>query len=66
MQEAVAQSFEVELNRLGSDESYFKSLPREMQQKRDKMAKILTEAGLKPIIPQGSYFMLVDVSNLSK
>ncbi|XP_034661672.1 kynurenine--oxoglutarate transaminase 3 [Drosophila subobscura] len=65
LQEGVARSFEVELARLGTPESYFLSLPRELKQKRDFMAKFLSEAGMRPTIPEGGYFMLADWSPLA-
>lgn len=37
----------------------------ELQKKRDKMAKFLTEAEMKPIIPSGGYFMLADYTKLA-
>lgn len=45
---------------------YFYSLSRELESKRDRMAQLLKEAGLKPVIPDGGYFMIVDVSTLSQ
>ncbi|XP_017961760.1 kynurenine--oxoglutarate transaminase 3 isoform X1 [Drosophila navojoa] len=65
LQEGVARSFEVELARLGKPESYFLSLPRELQPKRDFMAKFLSDAGLRPTIPEGGYFMVADWSPLA-
>lgn len=65
LQEGVARSFEVELARLGQPESYFLSLPRELKQKRDFMAKFLSDAGMRPTIPEGGYFMLADWSPLA-
>ncbi|KAH8337280.1 kynurenine aminotransferase [Drosophila kikkawai] len=65
LQEGVARSFEVELARLGKPESYFLSLPRELKQKRDYMAKFLSDAGMRPTIPEGGYFMLADWSPLA-
>jgi len=65
LQEGVARSFEVELARLGQPESYFLSLPRELKEKRDFMAKFLSEAGMRPTIPEGGYFMLADWSPLT-
>uniref|UniRef100_A0A8C6YWF0 Kynurenine--oxoglutarate transaminase 3 n=1 Tax=Nothoprocta perdicaria TaxID=30464 RepID=A0A8C6YWF0_NOTPE len=44
---------------------YFYSLSRELEGKRDRMARLLREVGLKPIVPEGGYFMIVDVSKLS-
>ncbi|KAH8264537.1 hypothetical protein KR038_009692 [Drosophila bunnanda] len=65
LQEGVARSFEIELARLGKPESYFLSLPRELKQKRDYMAKFLSDAGMRPTIPEGGYFMLADWSPLA-
>ncbi|KAL7730166.1 hypothetical protein ACLKA6_009429 [Drosophila palustris] len=65
IQESVARSFEVELARLGNPESYFLSLPHELKPKRDFMAKFLSEAGMRPTIPEGGYFMLADWTPLA-
>lgn len=35
-----------------------------LERKRDVMAKLLTEVGFKPIIPQGGYFMMADISGI--
>lgn len=66
IQEAVAISFEKEISRLGSDECFFVQLPKELEAKRDMMAKALSDAGMKPVIPEGGYFMLTDWSPISK
>ncbi|XP_030374949.1 kynurenine--oxoglutarate transaminase 3 isoform X1 [Scaptodrosophila lebanonensis] len=66
LQEGVARSFELELTRLGKPECYFCSLPRELQTKRDFMAKFLSDAGMRPTIPEGGYFMLADWSPLAQ
>ncbi|KAB7497019.1 Kynurenine--oxoglutarate transaminase 3, partial [Armadillidium nasatum] len=63
-QEAVARGFEIELERFGTTDCYFKSLPLELTDKRNKIVKILSDAGLNPIIPEGGYFILADVRNL--
>ncbi|KAK5650182.1 hypothetical protein RI129_001211 [Pyrocoelia pectoralis] len=65
-QEAVARGFEYELPRLGQDDCYFISLPRELETKRDYMVKFLTETGMKPIIPEGGYFIMADYSPIAK
>uniref|UniRef100_T1P7L4 Aminotransferase class 1 and 2 n=1 Tax=Musca domestica TaxID=7370 RepID=T1P7L4_MUSDO len=66
LQEAVARGFELEMTRLDSPECFFNSLPRELQVKRNFMAKFLQDAGMKPTIPEGGYFMLADWTNLEK
>jgi len=48
-------------------ESYFRTLTEvELKPKREKMAKILKNVGLKPIIPNGGYFMIADASPMKK
>lgn len=64
IQEAVAMAFETELTRLGQDECYFVSISKELQSKRDFMVKTLSEVGMKPIIPEGGYFIIADWSSL--
>lgn len=63
-QEATAIAFETELARLNSDECYFNAISRELEPKRDFTAKFLKNAGFKPIIPEGGYFMIADWSAL--
>ncbi|XP_068095941.1 kynurenine--oxoglutarate transaminase 3 isoform X2 [Hyperolius riggenbachi] len=64
LQEALAHALFKDLKRLEEPECYFNSLPRELEAKRDRMACLLQEAGLKPVIPEGGYFMIADVSAL--
>nr|XP_002119772.3 kynurenine--oxoglutarate transaminase 3 [Ciona intestinalis] len=64
IQEAVAQGLEHEMSRFGTEGCYFKSLPRELEVKRDRLASILREIGMEPILPQGGYFILADASKL--
>lgn len=66
LQEAVALSFERELQRIGSPECYYNSVSEELRPKRDKMAKFLAEVGMTPTVPEGGYFMIADFSKLSK
>ncbi|XP_040260869.1 kynurenine--oxoglutarate transaminase 1 isoform X2 [Bufo bufo] len=61
-QEAVAQGFQKELERLGKPECYFVQLRDELQKKRDRLYGCLTEVGMKPVMSQGSYFMIADIS----
>lgn len=64
LQEALAQALLKDLKRMDEPECYFNELPRELEAKRDQMARLLLEAGLKPVIPDGGYFMVADVSVL--
>ncbi|XP_040263948.1 kynurenine--oxoglutarate transaminase 3 isoform X1 [Bufo bufo] len=64
LQEALAHSLLKDVKRMDKPECYFNELPRELEVKRDRMARLLQEAGLKPVIPEGGYFMIADVSVL--
>ncbi|XP_018420831.1 PREDICTED: kynurenine--oxoglutarate transaminase 1 isoform X2 [Nanorana parkeri] len=61
-QEAVAQGFQKELERLGQPDCYFIQLRNELQKKRDRLYRCLIEVGMKPVLSQGSYFMIADIS----
>lgn len=56
----------MEISRLGTPESYLTSLAKELQPKRDYLASVLAEVGMKPVVPQGGYFMMADYSNLGQ
>jgi aspartate/methionine/tyrosine aminotransferase len=60
LQEAVAVALET-----APKLDYFSSLRNMYQKKRDFLVKSLRECGLNPIIPQGSFFILVDVRQIS-
>lgn len=64
-QEAIARCFEKETARFETPECYFKSLSNELRQKRDRLAEKLIEAGLEPIIPEGAYYMVADISKIA-
>ncbi|XP_072430831.1 kynurenine--oxoglutarate transaminase 3-like isoform X4 [Chiloscyllium punctatum] len=64
IQEAVAQGIWKEYGRLTDKDCYFLSLPRELEAKRNRLAKFLHAVRMKPIIPEGGYFMIVDISTL--
>lgn len=63
-QEAVARCYENEFKQIDSPECYFNSVSKELKRKRDYLAEQLSEAGLEPIIPDGGYFMLADISKV--
>jgi len=62
----VFRGFELELTRLGSPESYFKSISVDLRRKRDYIAKVLQDVGLNPVIPEGGYFIMADWSSFGK
>lgn len=45
---------------------YWKELRSDLLRKRNRMANILERAGLRPIVPQGGYFMLADFSAIGR
>lgn len=59
LQEAVAAGLEISL-----ETDYYAELAAMYQAKRDFLVDALTEAGLTPIIPKGTYFLMVDISDL--
>ncbi|XP_052671724.1 uncharacterized protein LOC128154729 [Harpia harpyja] len=61
-QEAVAQGFQREIELYGKPDSYFVQLPKELQQKRDWLVQSLDAVGMKPVIPEGTYFLVADIS----
>jgi kynurenine--oxoglutarate transaminase/cysteine-S-conjugate beta-lyase/glutamine--phenylpyruvate transaminase len=63
-QEVVARCFEYELKRLNSPECYFNSISNEFIDKRDKLIKVLEECGMKPVVPDGGYFVIANYSHL--
>ncbi|XP_073334377.1 kynurenine--oxoglutarate transaminase 1-like [Pagrus major] len=63
-QEAVAQGFEREYEVFGTPESYFQQLPAMLHLKRNRLASCLESVGLQPIMPQGGYFMIADISSV--
>jgi kynurenine--oxoglutarate transaminase/cysteine-S-conjugate beta-lyase/glutamine--phenylpyruvate transaminase len=62
----LARCFELEIPRLDTDECYFNSIKSELKPKRDRLAEILIEAGLTPVMPEGGYFMMADISQIGK
>ena len=50
------------IDRLGPE--YYASLCEEFRRKRDLLCDTLTAVGLTPMVPQGSYYVLADVSRL--
>lgn len=44
------------------DKKYFTDLQRDMQDRRDQMCEALDAVGMTPIVPQGAYYVLADIS----
>nr|XP_061790334.1 kynurenine--oxoglutarate transaminase 3-like [Nerophis lumbriciformis] len=64
LQEALAQLLLVYYKQMGRPECFFKALARNMEGKRDHLATMLREAGFLPVIPEGGFFIMADVSEL--
>ncbi|KAG7314648.1 hypothetical protein KOW79_021951 [Hemibagrus wyckioides] len=62
--EALAVCFQREYNMFGTEESYFRQLPKQIQAKRQRLANCMSSVGLQPIMPEGGYFMIMDISNM--
>ncbi|KAB0393531.1 hypothetical protein E2I00_013105, partial [Balaenoptera physalus] len=62
--EALAQALWIDIKRMDDPECYFNSLPKELEVKRNRMVHLLESVGLKPIVPDGGYFIIADVSLL--
>ncbi|KAF2070897.1 hypothetical protein CYY_007780 [Polysphondylium violaceum] len=58
-QEAVAIAFEEAPAR-----GYFDQLKKMYQAKRDQLVSALADSGLDPVIPQGAYFIMGDISKI--
>jgi len=51
---------------LGAPESFFEELARDYARKRERICGALDAAGLPPVVPQGAYYVLADVSALGE
>lgn len=49
---------------LDSEDGYYRDMAGEYQAKRDMLAAALRDAGMVPLVPEGAYYMLADVSAL--
>lgn len=59
LQEGVAGALEI-----AEKNNYWKNLNEMFNQKREKLCKILSDVGLNPVVPQGSYFALGNFENI--
>jgi N-succinyldiaminopimelate aminotransferase len=60
----VAPLQEAAVTALQASNDYYAELVDMYQSSRDFLAAALTEAGLTPIIPKGTYFLMADISHL--
>ncbi|XP_033119210.1 kynurenine--oxoglutarate transaminase 3-like [Anneissia japonica] len=64
LQEAVAIGLETEFARLNQPDCYLSSLAEELEEKRNKVCRVLKDIGLEPIVPDGGYFVIADISKI--
>ena len=60
----VAPLQEAMVDALQAPQDYYDELGQMYQNNRDLLADGLAQAGLKPILPKGTYFMMADISHL--
>jgi aminotransferase len=44
-------------------DEYYINLAKHYQERRDRVMKMLTEAGLKPMLPKGAYYIMCDIGS---
>ncbi|VDD79003.1 unnamed protein product [Mesocestoides corti] len=64
LQEALAQTIEEVLPDVQTTDRFFRKLSLELAEKRDRFVNALASVGLCPVIPQGGFFMLANISNV--
>mmetsp|Transcript_15332 Transcript_15332/g.29141 ORF Transcript_15332/g.29141 Transcript_15332/m.29141 type:complete len:189 (+) Transcript_15332:692-1258(+) len=64
MQEAIARSLKIALKPYKGSASYYDYLAKTYKAKRDYLTQCLQEAGLKPSVPEGSFFTVADISKI--
>ncbi|ESO05853.1 hypothetical protein HELRODRAFT_188199 [Helobdella robusta] len=62
LSEAIAIALEEEYERREDPSSYLNSLPIEVSNKVDQVLEMFRKVGLRPIKPEGSYYLIIDVS----
>ena len=63
IQESLAIAFESQMALPAEDDTFFVQLREDLRSKRSRVAEALKAVGLKPLVPEGGYFITVDVSN---
>ena len=61
-QDAVSIAINSEIEKT---DNYFTSLPKELKPKRDRLLDMVKRVGFKPVIPQGSYFVIAEASDIN-
>ena len=53
------------MTRLDQADCYFKSISVDLVHKRNFVVEMLEEVGMKPVVPEGGYFIMADWSSLA-
>ena len=48
----------------GLEQSFYRQIAEEHQRKRDRFCGVLETIGLEPVVPQGAYYVMADLSSL--
>ena len=59
-QEALATALEIEIERLGTPQSYFYQMVQDLTEKRRKLVQSLRDVSAIPIVPEGGYFVMTN------
>lgn len=51
---------------MAANKDYWHELRLDLERKRERMASILERAQMRPVVPEGGYFMLADFSRLAE
>ncbi|OXU31066.1 hypothetical protein TSAR_001923 [Trichomalopsis sarcophagae] len=63
-QQALAVAFEQELRDIGNPNSFFENHRRDILVKRNTMVEAFEKAGMRPIVPDGSFCLIADWTTL--
>jgi len=62
LQEAIAIGFEKIISK---ESDYLEVLRKDLQRKRNQLCSVLQSVGLEPVVPEGSYFVLANISGIN-
>ncbi|RWS20499.1 Kynurenine--oxoglutarate transaminase 3-like protein, partial [Leptotrombidium deliense] len=66
LQEAIAIAYEHEYEHLNQPSSFLKQFATSLQAKRDLIANMLSEVQMNAVIPEGGYYVTVDIRKIAK
>ncbi|RWS18850.1 Kynurenine--oxoglutarate transaminase 3-like protein, partial [Leptotrombidium deliense] len=66
LQEAIAIAYEQEYELLNQPSSFLKQYATSLETKRDLIANMLSEVQMNAVIPEGGYYVTVDIRKIAK